>query len=147
MKKLLKILIVVTILLTGYLTSSLNMRGPYAAAADNGLFTQVCNNKNGSGQGASSVCQDAQNQTANKGNPIAGKNGILHKVTLILSLVGGIAAIILLVLSGLTMVTSAGNSEKVASARRRIVYAVIGLIVISLAYIIVDYVNVHFVTT
>ena len=121
----------------------LSMSAASPAYADNGLFNQVCNTS-GNAPSTSAVCQSASKQGTS--NPIAGQNGIIHKVTVILSLVGGVAAIILAVLSGLTMVTSAGNSEKVANARRRLIYAVIGLIVIALAYAMVTYVILHFIS-
>lgn len=98
------------------------------------LFKDVCNN-NASG---SAVCQDA----ANRGNtnPVAGPGGILPTVTNILAIIGGLAAVIMIIISGMTMATSAGNTEHVASAKKRLTYAVVGLIVISLGWAIVNFV-------
>lgn len=87
---------------------------------------------------ASSTCQEAASQTANKDdNPVIKTLGWATKV---ISLIIGFVAIILIVVSGLNMITSAGNAENVASARKRLTGAVIGLALASLAWIIASYV-------
>ncbi len=104
------------------------------SSSSTGLFKDVCS---GNGQN-SAVCQDA----ANKGNtnPVAGTGGILPTVTDVLAVIGGLAAVIMIIISGMTMATSGGNTEHVASARKRLTYAVVGLIVISLAWSIINFV-------
>lgn len=87
---------------------------------------------------ASSTCADAGKQTgADKDNPVIKTLGWATKV---ISLVVGFVAIILIVVSGLNMITSAGNAEGVASARKRLTGAVIGVALASLAWIIASYV-------
>ncbi len=58
----------------------------------------------------------------------------------ILSVVGGLAAVIMIIIAGFRYVTSAGNAEAAKGARQTILYAVIGLIIISFAQLIVHFV-------
>jgi hypothetical protein len=48
--------------------------------------------------------------------------------------------VIMIIIAGFAMVTSAGNSEAVANARRRIVSAIVGLLIVALAWAIVRFV-------
>jgi len=58
----------------------------------------------------------------------------------ILGLTGGIA-VLFLILGGLQYVTSSGNKDKAEQAKQTILYAVIGLIVIALSFVIVAFVS------
>lgn len=58
----------------------------------------------------------------------------------LLLFVAGLAAVIVIVVSGLRFVTANGDSQKVTSARNGIVYAAIGLIVAIMAYAIVNFI-------
>ena len=64
-------------------------------------------------------------------------------ITTVINWVLGIAALIavlMLIVGGILYVTAAGNSDRAKQARQTILYAVIGLIVIVLAYFIVAFV-------
>jgi hypothetical protein len=95
---------------------------------------------NCSGKAASSaVCQD---------NSAASGDNSTHNVVLrtikaasnIIAFLSGAVAVIIIIISGLTLVISGGNSEQVANARRRIIYAAVGLAVIALAWTIISFV-------
>jgi len=58
----------------------------------------------------------------------------------ILGLSGGIA-VLFLILGGLQYITSSGNKDKAEQAKQTILYAVIGLIVIALSFVIVAFVS------
>ena len=58
----------------------------------------------------------------------------------ILALSGGIA-VLFLILGGLQYITSSGNKDKAEQAKQTILYAVIGLIVIALSFVIVAFVT------
>jgi hypothetical protein len=60
----------------------------------------------------------------------------------ILSIVVGIAAVIMIIVAGFRYITSSGKEENVKTAKNTILYAIIGLVVVALAQIIV-----HFVLT
>lgn len=85
---------------------------------------------------SSSICKQAGGITGASENPVA---KTIHGAANILALVAAVAAVIMIVIAGLTMVTSSGNSESVASARRRIIYAVVGLVVIALSWAITTF--------
>ncbi len=57
-----------------------------------------------------------------------------------LSLVAGIIAVILIIISGLKFMTSQGDSQQVSQARNSVIYAVIGIATVALAQIIVKFV-------
>lgn len=58
----------------------------------------------------------------------------------IISMVVGMVAIIMIVVGGLKYVTSQGDSSGVASAKNTIIYAVVGIIIVTLAQVIVRFV-------
>lgn len=60
----------------------------------------------------------------------------------LLSIIVGIAAVIMIIVAGLRYVTSGGKDEAVKGAKNTILYAIIGLVIVALAQIIV-----HFVLT
>jgi hypothetical protein len=98
------------------------------------LFGRTCNGNNvqGGNGNNSAVCGSSQ-------GPDAQENGVVKVIRVasnILAFVAGVAAVIVIIISGLTFVLSGGSSDQVASARRRIIYSCVGLIVISLAWII-----------
>lgn len=62
-----------------------------------------------------------------------------NTVVTILSIVVGIVAVFMVVLAGFKYITSAGDSNKTASAKATLVYAIIGLVVVALAQIIVHF--------
>ncbi len=67
-------------------------------------------------------------------------SGIVTTTINILSLAVGIIAVIMLIVGGFKYITSGGDSGKVTSAKNSIVYAVIGLVIVALAQIIVQFV-------
>lgn len=81
---------------------------------------------------SSPVCQDKNPST----NPVT---KVIKTAVDIVALMTGIAAVIMIIVSGLTMVASGGNSEAVANSRKRITYAVIGLVVVALAWTIITF--------
>jgi len=60
-------------------------------------------------------------------------------LNIVLAILGAIA-VIMVVYSGIQMIISQGNSEKVAQARRGIIYAIAGLVVVFFAQAIVLYI-------
>lgn len=65
---------------------------------------------------------------------------VIRLVIRILSLIAGVAAVIMIVIGGLKYITSGGDSSKVASAKTSILYAIVGLIIVALAQFIVRFV-------
>ena len=90
---------------------------------------------------------DASGTTDAKGNPTCdpgrsagGVGSTITTIINLLSAVGGVAAVIVIVVAGLRYVTSGGKEEGVKNAKNGILYAIIGLVVIALAQLIVHFV-------
>lgn len=58
----------------------------------------------------------------------------------ILSAVGGVIALITVILGGIRYITSGGDAANITSAKNTIIYALIGLIVIAFAQVLVQFV-------
>lgn len=71
---------------------------------------------------------------------ISGNDGILIRVSGIISVIAGIAAVIAIMISGFMFITAAGDSSKVSSARSTLTYAIVGLFVIALTRTIIVFV-------
>lgn len=99
-----------------------------AAAVD--LFGGLCS---GAGKGTAACSGNGQDN-------ISGANGVILRVSGLLAIIAGIAAVIVIMIAGIMMVTAAGDSNKVSTAKRTIVYTVVGLIVIILARTIILFV-------
>lgn len=81
----------------------------------------------------------------NMGVPAPAGSGIigtlLSNVILLLFTVGGIATLIYFIWGAVDWITSGGEKEKVASARKKMTNAIIGLVLLSLSYFIVSLVG------
>jgi hypothetical protein len=69
-----------------------------------------------------------------------GINKLLTAVLQILTVVAGVAAVIMIILAGFRYITSGGDTAKVVAAKSSLVYAIVGLFVVALAQIIVHFV-------
>lgn len=67
-------------------------------------------------------------------------DNVVTQVINIVSLLVGVAAVIMIMVGGLRYVTSNGDSGQVGNAKNTILYAVVGLVVVALAQIIVRFV-------
>lgn len=65
---------------------------------------------------------------------------VIKTVINIMSAIGGVIAVIMIIIGGIRFVTSSGDSNSTASARNTIIYALIGLVVIAFAQVIVQFV-------
>ena len=104
-----------------------------AAPADNSAFSgskdSVCN---GVGLGGNACSSDS--------NGSSSINKIITNVLNILSYIVGIAAVFVLIISGIRMIASGGDSNSFNSAKNGILYAIIGLVIVATSQIIVQYV-------
>jgi hypothetical protein len=74
------------------------------------------------------------------GDPIAGSDGILPKITNIVAVIAGVMAVIFLIVSGMKYVGSQGDAQEVSKAKQSIIYALIGIVVIAIARYIINFV-------
>ncbi len=93
----------------------------------------VCSNPNATSKPV--ICTD--NQNGSKQNPLLGPSGVLTVAANILSILVGVAAIIVIIISGLRMVISSGDPTSAGNARKAIIYALVGLAIAVLAQAIV----------
>ena len=83
--------------------------------------------------GGSGNNQDASQATSNLDNTVS-------SIVNVLSIAVGVISVIMIIIAGARFVTSSGNQEGVAAARRMILYAAIGLVIVALSQIIVHFV-------
>lgn len=57
-----------------------------------------------------------------------------------LSLIAGVAAVIMIIVAGLKFITAQGDASSIASARSSVIYALVGLVIVALAQVIVHFV-------
>lgn len=81
----------------------------------------------GTAKQQSSACSAGTN------DPVTGPNGILRKITTIVAVIAGIAAVIILIVGGMEYITSGGDAQKAAGARSTIIGALVGLVIIAAA--------------
>lgn len=67
-------------------------------------------------------------------------NKVIKSIVNLLTIIVGVVAIIMIIISGMKFVTSGGDSQKTASAKTTLIYAIVGLIVVALAQVIVRFV-------
>ncbi|MBC7707771.1 hypothetical protein H7Y63_00935 [Polaromonas sp.] len=91
------------------------------------------------------ACAALKQLDATKACGTGGKGvGNLIKVVInILSFVVGIAAVIMVIISGLKYVTSGGDSNGISSAKSTLIYALVGLAVAATAQLLVRFVLVN----
>lgn len=116
--------------------SGLVLINPVPVLAFN-AFPNDAVNCSDSKQANSSVCNTKD------GDPLAGKDGIFLKITNVIAYIAGVAALIMIIVSGINFMTSNGDSAKVTSARHTLTNAIIGLVVIILAKTLITFVVVR----
>jgi hypothetical protein len=96
---------------------------------------QTCESAGGGGD-AAAIC----NEAADPGDRVTGNNGIIVRVANMLAILAGIIAVIVIIISGITMMTSEGDAGKVAKSRSTIIYVVVGLFAVVLSRTIVVFI-------
>lgn len=99
------------------------------ASAQFDAFEKSCESAASNGAQTPAIC----NEDPSNRNPIAGDEGILMKAANIIAVITGITAVIVIIVAGMTMTLSSGDSSKIRSSRDAIIYATIGLVVAGLA--------------
>lgn len=106
-------------------------------AACNALSNQIAKGASqatpGNGAGGTVDCGAAAGGTEGLGK-------LARNVVNIFSFVIGAIAVIMIIYGGFRYITSGGSSEGVGAAKNTLIYAIIGLIVVALAQVIVQFV-------
>jgi hypothetical protein len=111
-----------TLVPVGLVTSS-------AGAVD---VLNFCNNTTNAGK--TDVCKDKKNQSTST-NPVI---TLVKDVIEIFTIIIGVAAVIVIIVSGINMITSGGDAQKAAQARSGLIYALVGLVIAAFAQAIVS---------
>jgi hypothetical protein len=62
---------------------------------------------------------------------------VIARVIQVMSAIAGVAAVIMIIISGFRFVTANGDSNTVAAARRTLIYALVGVVVVAISQTIV----------
>lgn len=73
-------------------------------------------------------------------NPLTGTDGLLYRASVFLASIAGVVAVVVALISGFRYITSAGDAQKAATARKTLIGAIIGLIIIALAQTIITFI-------
>lgn len=96
-----------------------------------------------------SVCGGAKNLTITSANQSGTcndqtstdkANKLISEIINILSVIVGIAAVVMIIIGGFRYITSGGSPDKVAGAKNTILYGLIGLVIVALAQVVVRFV-------
>lgn len=108
---------------------------PTVSAATGGINSSICSDP---ALNDTEYCHDDTDATQTNSGSNTGIVGKVIKIAInILSFVGGVAAVVVILVSAIRITTSGGNSQSVGAARNAIIYSVVGIIVIILAQVIV----------
>jgi hypothetical protein len=100
---------------------------------------------------STNVFADAQSDICNGIGAASGGSGcattsgpslstIIATIVNILSLIVGIASVIMIMVGGFQYVTSGGDSGKIASGKNTVIYAIVGLLIVAFSQAIVQFV-------
>ncbi|MBQ3294707.1 hypothetical protein IJG98_03235 [Candidatus Saccharibacteria bacterium] len=79
-------------------------------------------------------------QAVNNGLPQTDVDATVVNIVNFLLYAAGLLAVVMIIVAGVKMTTSAGDAGAVAKAKSTIIYSVVGLVVVILAYAIVNFV-------
>ena len=120
-------------------TAAVPLAMPSVASAASQISNNVCQGVNS----ASGVSSTILTQTGTEGacsNQDTHVNSLLSTIINWFSIIVGVAAVIMIVFAGFKYITSGGKEEGVKTAKNTILYAIIGLVIVGLAQVIVQFV-------
>lgn len=96
--------------------------------------------QNGLCAGANLDFSNTWNACDQENNALDRVSTIIRRIVNLLSIVVGVVAVIMIIIGGFRYVTSGGSDASVTGAKNTILYAVIGLIIVALAQLLVNFV-------
>lgn len=104
----------------------------------------VSNSVHVNAQSDAAVCEGIGAAEGSSGcNDPAGSttiNTVLRTLLNILSIIAGMAAVIMIIIAGIRYITSSGESNNVAGAKNALIYALVGLVVVVISQSLVRFV-------
>lgn len=125
-------------ILAGLMALALVM--PLGAPALVGGVASASNIKGSVCAGATAASGETCKQDATLSNSSGGIQTLAGNIVNIFSIVIGAVAIIMLLYGGFRYITSGGDSGRVGNAKNTLLYAIIGLVIVALAQLIVNFV-------
>lgn len=87
------------------------------------------------------VCQGVSGQVGGScGGQAQSINRVMEAVLQVITVIAGLAAVIMIIMGGIKYITSEGDSTKVSSAKSTLIYAIVGIVVVVMAQAIVHFV-------
>lgn len=86
------------------------------------------------------ACQENRKSQTPTDNSIYGPNGILTKIVRIISIILGIAAVIMVIVGGFQYSLASGDPKSADNAKNTVLYAIIGMVIAAVAQGIVIFV-------
>lgn len=106
-----------------------------ASAACSSTASQISKGANGAATGNSSSTGCADTNVSD-----ASISAAAHDIVNTFSVIVGIISVIMIIYGGFRYITSGGDSGRVGNAKNTLIYAIIGLVVVALAQLIVQFV-------
>jgi len=100
----------------------------------------------GNSQAGSKIQEGACTTTGNtdsscvNGDPQGSFTSVIKRIVDIFSIVVGAVSVVMIIIGGFRYIISGGDSGNVSSAKNTILYAIVGLVIVALAQIIVNFV-------
>lgn len=85
---------------------------------------------------AKKICLESDSGT----DIISGEESIIVTIANVLSVLAGIIAVVIIIIAGITLMTSNGDSAKFAKSRNTIIYTVVGLFAVLMSRTIVVFI-------
>lgn len=82
------------------------------------------------------VSQISSSQNCGSANAKGVVSNLFSTATTILSMIVGAVSVIMIMFAGFKYTTAAGDANKITSAKTTLIYAIVGLIIASIAYLI-----------
>lgn len=95
--------------------------------------------ENSAGEACKAIQEISPGETCDAGSSST-LNRLVRLTVNTLSLVAGVIAVIMLIVSGFKFITSEGDAARTKSARQSLIYAIVGLVVVVVAQVIVRFV-------
>ena len=86
------------------------------------------------------ITENTSGACENESNALDAISDVIRRIVNLLSIIVGVVAVIMIIVGGFRYVTSGGSDASVTGAKNTILYAVIGLIIVALAQLIVNFV-------
>ena len=99
-------------------------------SGNDGTSTDVC---------SSNVAEPVKKAAGCYGNADTNFKSTITGILYVIIAISGLVAVTFVIIGGITYMTSSGDANKVAKARKTILYAVIGLIICALSFAIVNW--------